>query len=176
MSKAKNHYKTLGVPVDAGFEQIKRAYRELARRHHPDHHDGDRNKEERFREINAAHEILSDPAKRMEYDFTFLNQGPLRSYGPSDRARAMRDARVMSDDAGNSGIPGVDRADPANAAGGETANLGARRTLCVLGLSVLLYFVIHAVWLIAFRQDSSPPQTPPAPERPGSVESSPVGH
>jgi len=168
VSKSKNHYKTLGVPVDAGFEQIKRAYRELARRHHPDHHDGDRKKEERFREVNAAHEVLSDPAKRMEYDFTFLNQGPLRSYGPADRARAMRDARAMSDDAGASATPGFDRAEPADA---ETANLGARRTLCILGISVLLYFIIHGVWLTAFRQDPSR-----APERPVSVESSPVGH
>ncbi len=64
----KDLYEILGVSPDASEEEIKRAYRRLARKYHPDLHPGDKEAEERFKEINEAYEILSDPQKRAEYD------------------------------------------------------------------------------------------------------------
>lgn len=64
----KDYYDILGVSRDADDKEIKRAYRRLARKHHPDVNPGDRGAEERFKEINEAHEVLSDPEKRQKYD------------------------------------------------------------------------------------------------------------
>ena len=64
----KDHYEVLGVAEDAGHEDIQQAYRRLARRHHPDANPGDAGAEERFKEISAAYDVLSDPVKRHEYD------------------------------------------------------------------------------------------------------------
>lgn len=64
----KDYYQILGVNRDASQEEIKRAYRKLARRFHPDVNPGDRAAEERFKEINEAYEVLSDPQKRQQYD------------------------------------------------------------------------------------------------------------
>ncbi len=61
-------YKTLGVAKDASDEKIKKAYRKLARKYHPDRNPGDAEAEEKFKEISAAHDVLSDPEKRKEYD------------------------------------------------------------------------------------------------------------
>lgn len=67
----KDYYKTLGVPKDAKPDAIKKAYRTLARRHHPDTNarEADRGAaEERFKEISEAYDVLSDPKRRAEYD------------------------------------------------------------------------------------------------------------
>jgi molecular chaperone DnaJ len=67
----KDYYKTLGVPKDAKPDEIKKSYRKLARKYHPDANaDGtDRDKaEERFKEISEAYDVLSDPTRRKEYD------------------------------------------------------------------------------------------------------------
>jgi molecular chaperone DnaJ len=64
----KDYYKILGVGTDASDRDIQRAYRKLAKQFHPDANPGDRQSEERFKEANAAHDVLSDPAKRQEYD------------------------------------------------------------------------------------------------------------
>jgi molecular chaperone DnaJ len=61
-------YKTLGVSKDAGEDEIKKAYRKLARQYHPDRNPDDKEAEEKFKEISAAHDVLADPAKRKEYD------------------------------------------------------------------------------------------------------------
>jgi molecular chaperone DnaJ len=63
-----SHYETLGVGHDASQEEIKRAYRKLARQHHPDANHEDPGAEERFKEITRAYEVLSDPVKRQRYD------------------------------------------------------------------------------------------------------------
>ena len=63
-----NHYDVLGVSRDATQEDIKRAYRNLARRHHPDANPGDQAAVERFKEVGRAYEVLSDPGKRQRYD------------------------------------------------------------------------------------------------------------
>jgi molecular chaperone DnaJ len=64
----RDYYAVLGVPRTASAEEIKRAYRRLARTHHPDVNPGDPNAEERFKQIAEAYAVLSDPAKRQRYD------------------------------------------------------------------------------------------------------------
>src|SRR3954467_7174566 len=64
----KDYYKTLGVPRTATQAEIKKAFRKLARQHHPDRNAGDKGAEERFKDLNEANEVLSDPAKRKQYD------------------------------------------------------------------------------------------------------------
>ena len=61
-------YKTLGVGKDASADEIKKAYRKLARQYHPDRNPDDPKAEEKFKEISAAHDVLADPEKRKEYD------------------------------------------------------------------------------------------------------------
>jgi molecular chaperone DnaJ len=63
-----DYYKVLGVPRNAKADDIKKAYRRLARRHHPDVNPGDQESEERFKQISEAFEVLSDPNKREIYD------------------------------------------------------------------------------------------------------------
>ncbi len=64
----KDYYKILGVDRNADERTIKKAYRRLARKYHPDVNPGDKEAEEKFKEINEAYEVLSDPEKRAKYD------------------------------------------------------------------------------------------------------------
>ena len=71
---SEDYYKILGVQKDASDEQIKKAYRKLAIKYHPDHTKGDKTAEERFKKISEAYAVLSDKAKRKKYD-TFGSEG-----------------------------------------------------------------------------------------------------
>src|ERR1700751_5618183 len=66
--KFKDYYEVLGVKRDATDEQIRQAYRKLARKYHPEVNPGDRVAEDKFKELNEAYEVLSDPEKRRRYD------------------------------------------------------------------------------------------------------------
>jgi molecular chaperone DnaJ len=82
----KDLYAILGVPRTATQEEIKKAYRKLARRYHPDVNPGNKEAEEKFKEISEAHEILSDPEKRKLYDE--FGMAGLQAGFDADRARA----------------------------------------------------------------------------------------
>ena len=71
----RDYYEVLGVSKDADEATIKKAYRQLAKKNHPDVNPGDKDAEERFKEINEAYQVLSDPQKRAEYD-QFGPDGP----------------------------------------------------------------------------------------------------
>jgi len=81
----KDYYQVLGVPKNASEKEIKQAFRKLARKHHPDVNPGDRGAEQKFKEINEAHEVLSDPEKRRKYDQLGSNWKQYEQYarGPS---------------------------------------------------------------------------------------------
>ena len=64
----KDYYQVLGVPKNASASDIRMAYRKLAQKHHPDANRGDKDAEERFKEVSAAFDVLGDPEKRAEYD------------------------------------------------------------------------------------------------------------
>jgi DnaJ-class molecular chaperone len=81
----KDYYQVLGVAKNASEKEIKQAFRKLARKHHPDVNPGDRGAEQKFKEINEAHEVLSDPEKRRKYDQLGANWKQYEQYarGPS---------------------------------------------------------------------------------------------
>jgi curved DNA-binding protein len=75
----KNPYDILGVARNASQDEIKRAYRRLAKEHHPDRNPGNKSAEQRFKEIQAAYEVLGDPERRTQYD-RFGAGGPPPEY------------------------------------------------------------------------------------------------
>src|ERR1700730_1369262 len=76
MATRPDYYKTLGVDKKATPEEIKKAYRKLARTYHPDRSPDDKQAEARFKEISQAHDVLGDPEKRKQYD---SGSGPFAS-------------------------------------------------------------------------------------------------
>lgn len=94
MMEYKDYYKILGIPKTATDKEIKAAFRKQARKYHPDVNKGDPKAEARFKEINEANEVLSDPTKRQRYD----HLGPdWASYGPPPGAGGRGGGRVNVD-------------------------------------------------------------------------------
>ena len=105
MAERPDSYKTLGVGKNASEEEIKKAYRKLARQYHPDRNPGDKAAEERFKQVSQAHDILSDADKRKAYDRA---GSPLGGFGvpgfdPSNVAGGFSD--ILSNLFGGGGGP-----------------------------------------------------------------------
>src|SRR5678809_917367 len=64
----KDYYQILGINKNASEDEIKKAYRKLARKHHPDLNPNDKEAHKKFQQVNEANEVLSDPVKRKKYD------------------------------------------------------------------------------------------------------------
>lgn len=103
----KDFYQTLGVPKDASADAVKKAYRKLARKWHPDQNPGDAKAEEKFKEIGEAYAVLSDPEQRKQYD--------------AIRAMAGGGARFSAGPAGSGGAGGFEDVFSAMFGGGPGA-------------------------------------------------------
>src|SRR5215475_13595690 len=68
MAAQQDYYQTLGVGRDASADDIRKAYRKLARKHHPDLNPGDKTAEDRFKRVQEAYDVLSDDKKKQMYD------------------------------------------------------------------------------------------------------------
>jgi molecular chaperone DnaJ len=88
MGNGKDLYAILGVAKGASTDEVRKAYRKLARKHHPDVNPGDKSAEERFKDVSVAYDVLGDPAKRKLYD-EFGHEGLQPGFDPA-RAREYR--------------------------------------------------------------------------------------
>src|SRR2546423_5340989 len=86
MATRPDYYKTLGVDKKATADEIKKAYRKLARQYHPDRNPDDKKAEERFKEVSQAYDVLGDPEKRKQYD---SGTGPFATGGPGGCLRGL---------------------------------------------------------------------------------------
>jgi curved DNA-binding protein len=111
----RDYYETLGVPRSASQAEVKKAFRKLARQHHPDRNPGDKAAERRFKDVNEANAVLSDPDKRKQYDALGANweqyqqagggHGTPDPFGPGGPFAGFGGARAGG--GGGPGSPGV---------------------------------------------------------------------
>ncbi len=106
----KDYYEVLSVPKGAGQDEIKKAYRKLAFKYHPDRNKGDKAKEEKFKEASEAYQVLSDPKKREQYDRfghgAFNGRGGFQDVG--DIFETFKDIFSSSDFFGGGGLGGFE--------------------------------------------------------------------
>jgi len=121
----RDYYEILGVPRSASQADIKKAFRKLARAHHPDRNPGDKAAEKRFKDVNEANAVLSDPDKRKQYDLLGANWDQYQRSGAGGRGGADPFAPGGADPFGPGGpFAGFGARGGAGAAGGQAG--GAR--------------------------------------------------
>ncbi|MBN9656794.1 MAG: molecular chaperone DnaJ [Acidobacteria bacterium] len=114
MPSTKDYYQTLGVKRDASADDIRKAYRRLARKYHPDLNPGDKAAEERFKQVQESYDILSDAKKRKMFDqYGFYSDNGFPGGGPQPGGNA------------GFGFGGFDFSEAANAGGGSAGGPGA---------------------------------------------------
>src|ERR1700691_1142120 len=87
---AADYYKTLGVSREADADEIRKSYRRLARKHHPDLNPGDKTSEEKFKKVQEAYDVLSDEKKRKVYDqYGFYSDNLPPNAGPQPGGEGM---------------------------------------------------------------------------------------
>jgi len=138
-TQTKDYYAILGVKKNASEEEIRKAFRKLARKYHPDVNPGDKKAEEKFKEISEANDVLSDPKKRKIYDqvgFYSDNIDPAtaEAYARAGGAEGFRSAYTRNAGAGGQGVPfdfgGFDFSDFSSGAGaGTRAGSGSFRDI-----------------------------------------------
>ncbi len=105
METHRNYYQILAVSRNASAEEIKRAFRKLAKQYHPDKNPGNKYAEEKFKQIASAYEVLSDPNKKAHYDFILYHQEQPhvqrnyqeRTYNTSQQQKATQNKRSESE-------------------------------------------------------------------------------
>ena len=104
-----DYYKVLGVSKGATDKEIKRAYRQLARKYHPDVNPDDKQSEERFKAINEAYEVLSDPTKRQKYDQLGADYFRFQQMGATPVTLTGRGGRRVRQDSARAGVRAIRR-------------------------------------------------------------------
>jgi molecular chaperone DnaJ len=149
------YYETLGVPRTATADEIRKAYRKLARKYHPDLNPGDKSSEDRFKNVQEAYDVLSDPKKRPMYDqYGFYSENGFTGAGPGQGGGPQRQGSQPNMDFGgfdfSDGFPG----------GAGAAGAGGRRTAESAGF--------RDIFSQFFGGKNGPPQ--PEPEKGSDLE------
>jgi molecular chaperone DnaJ len=117
------YYETLGVPRTATTDEIRKAYRKLARKYHPDLNPGDKSSEDRFKNVQEAYDVLSDPKKRPMYDqFGFYSENGFTGAGPGQGGAQGRGQQPNMD------FSGFDFSDVFSGGGAGAGAGGGRRS------------------------------------------------
>jgi len=96
----RDYYEVLGVDKNATEDQIKKAYRTIAIKYHPDRNPGNKEAEEKFKEAAEAYDVLHDPQKRQQYDtFGFNGPGGAGGFNPFEGSEVVPDSEVLAEEA-----------------------------------------------------------------------------
>ena len=118
-TQTKNYYETLGVKKNASTEDIRKAFRKLARKYHPDVNPGNKQAEEKFKEISEANDVLSDPKKRKIYDQVGYYSDNIDPETAEAYARAGRNPGAAGNGFGAGGFGGFPGGFPGGGGGGQ---------------------------------------------------------
>jgi curved DNA-binding protein CbpA len=133
----KNLYQILDLEVDASQEEIKKSYRLLARKYHPDKHNGDKIFEDKFKEIKDAYDVLIDPAKRKKYDYSFSGHNPRKGKPDQTYTWATENKEKTTSSNGDKGFKRTTTVDPKKKGLNDKRSRG-----CLIGIVAGAVFAI----------------------------------